>query len=635
MRITRILLNNNIKYLNQTIIPTFHFQKSLPKLPIPKLEQTMEKYLYFSKPLLTNDEFEKTKKLVDDFELNIGKRLNKELIEQDKSIYSSYISKPWTNMYLESRKPLIVNYNPQLTLKDDPKYGIGDQAKRASSIIYSSLKFYKTLKDEMLEPDIFHTKPNITFPLGYGYDKNPALFNYYFNFTPKFTAFHLAALFGAYALDMSQYKNLFASTRVPNKEKDFIKTHSNSKHIIIQHNSSFWKINVFDKNNNIVKRSQLTNIIDLILKTNNKMNYNMGSLTTLERNEWTKVRNLLEINNKDNLQDIDSALFMVCLEDDSPQSMEDIQKCMLHGNGKNRWFDKSFQIIITKNSKCGINFEHSWGDGISVLRFCEEIFKDSIKYSKIDLISTSNFNSEFKKLEWNNIDSNIKNSINKAENDLNKLLNSLNHKVVLSEDLNKNYLKQNDQSPDGTMQLIIQLAYYLKYNKPVSIYEAASTGVFKHGRTETIRPLTPESLKFTKSIFGNINSKEQYILMKKALEVHSKISLDAKMGKGMDRHLFALLDLAKLNNNKIHDLFLDKSYYTLNNIKISTSTLNSKYLESGGFGPVNNDCYGIGYGINEEKCGFTLSSYNHNNLDDFAEYLNESLNIIKNLINNK
>ena len=49
-------------------------------------------------------------------------------------------------------------------------------------------------------------------------------------------------------------------------------------------------------------------------------------------------------------------------------------------------------------------------------------------------------------------------------------------------------------------------------------------------------------------IFGNINSKEKYILIENPKYI--QISLDAKMGKGMDRHLFALLDLAKLNNNK-------------------------------------------------------------------------------------
>ncbi len=625
MRFNKILYNNS-KYLNNTIIPTYYFQSSLPKLPIPKLKETMTKYLYFSKPFLTENEFSNTKKIVNDFENNIGKTLNKELINLDKNIYSSYISRPWTNMYLESRKPLIINYNPQLTLKDDPKYGKNDQSKRGASIILSSLKFYQTLKDNKLEPDIFHTKPNLTQPLGVGYETKPSLFNYYINYTPKFAGFHLSALFGAYPLDMSQYKNMFASTRIPQKDKDLLKSFSDSKHIVIQHNSSFWKVNVIDEDNNLIQRNELQKIIELIIE-NNKKDYNIGPLTTLDRNEWSNARDLLKLGNNDNIKTIDSSLFMVCLEDDSPETMEEIQNCMLHGNGKNRWFDKSFQIIITKNSKCGVNFEHSWGDGICVLRFCEEIFKDSLKDNKIKSSENVDLN-KLNRLEWLQIDRTIKNSISKAEKNLNILINSINHKVLISKLLDKNFLKDNNKSPDGIMQLIIQLAYYLKYNKPPSIYEAASTSVFKHGRTETIRPLTLESLKFIQSINHNIDSKEIYKLMNQSLSIHSKISLQAKMGKGMDRHLFALQDIAKTNDLNV-DLFSDVSYNKLNNINISTSTLNSKYLESGGFGPVNQDCYGIGYGINNDICGFTISSFND---DDFSEYLEESINIIKNII---
>ena len=40
-----------------------------------------------------------------------------------------------------------------------------------------------------------------------------------------------------------------------------------------------------------------------------------------------------------------------------------------------RWFDKSFNLIVTKNGLSAINFEHAWGDGIAVLRFFNELFK--------------------------------------------------------------------------------------------------------------------------------------------------------------------------------------------------------------------------------------------------------------------
>ena len=34
-----------------------------------------------------------------------------------------------------------------------------------------------------------------------------------------------------------------------------------------------------------------------------------------------------------------------------------------------RWADKSFSIIVQKDGRSTVNFEHSWGDGVAVLRY--------------------------------------------------------------------------------------------------------------------------------------------------------------------------------------------------------------------------------------------------------------------------
>ncbi len=48
-------------------------------------------------------------------------------------------------------------------------------------------------------------------------------------------------------------------------------------------------------------------------------------------------------------------------------------RLMLHGEGRNRWFDKSFNITVCKNGKAGIAWEHSWGDGVAVLNFFNKV----------------------------------------------------------------------------------------------------------------------------------------------------------------------------------------------------------------------------------------------------------------------
>ena len=73
-------------YLHETKIPTYHFQDSLPKLPVPKLEDTLQKYIYFSEPMVSPEEWEITKTVSKEFENGDGAVLQKELVELDKQV---------------------------------------------------------------------------------------------------------------------------------------------------------------------------------------------------------------------------------------------------------------------------------------------------------------------------------------------------------------------------------------------------------------------------------------------------------------------------------------------------------------------------------------------------------------------
>ena len=74
--------------LHQSRIPTLHFQQSLPKLPVPKLEDTMRRMLYAAEPISTAAELEEARALADDFASGIGRELHEALVQRDKSRYS-------------------------------------------------------------------------------------------------------------------------------------------------------------------------------------------------------------------------------------------------------------------------------------------------------------------------------------------------------------------------------------------------------------------------------------------------------------------------------------------------------------------------------------------------------------------
>jgi carnitine O-palmitoyltransferase 2 len=64
---------------------------------------------------------------------------------------------------------------------------------------------------------------------------------------------------------------------------------------------------------------------------------------------------------------------------------------------------------------------------------------------------------------------------------------------------------------------------------------------------------------------------------------------------------------------------------------LSTSTLVSPWLDGGGFGPVVEDGFGIGYGTTDDRIAFSVTTY-RKDMKLMLEQLDESLKIIKKLL---
>ena len=148
------------EYIQRSRVPTMHFQASLPRLPIPKLEDSCRKYLNALQPILTANEWKDTSSFVSKFLTNEGPQLQKRLIDQDaRNKHTSYISEPWFHMYLKDRKPLPINYNPLLVFNQESDGRYNDQLVKATNLVISSARFMKSLRAEILEPEVYHMNP--------------------------------------------------------------------------------------------------------------------------------------------------------------------------------------------------------------------------------------------------------------------------------------------------------------------------------------------------------------------------------------------------------------------------------------------------------------------------------------------
>lgn len=179
---------------------------------------------------------------------------------------------------------------------------------------------------------------------------------------------------------MSQYKNIFNTTRIPKLEKDVIFHDPSAKHLVVLRKGHFYAFNVLDENDSICSPRKIAACLKAILEDDRPLNkHPVGILTTLERDQWAQARShLVETGNQEILTKIDSAIFILILDDEVNTDRNKLLRTYLHADGTNRWFDKSFSLIVSKGSHSGVNFEHSWGDGVAMLRYIQVYILDIV-----------------------------------------------------------------------------------------------------------------------------------------------------------------------------------------------------------------------------------------------------------------
>lgn len=252
--------NDDYQHFPKSKIPMMHFQPSLPRLPIPELEKTCERYLSAVKPISNEHEYDCTVNLVNEFKSGIGMQLQDQLKKFDAANkQTSYISYPWFDMYLKDRNPLPVNYNPLLLMKADERAEYNKPDIRATNLIISSLRFYNSLKKQILAPEIFHLNPN---------KSDTDMYKNVIKLVPSSISTYVSYAFKAYPLDMSQYHGLFCATRIPESTKDSIKRFSDSRHVIVIHKGRFYKVNVLDKDGKYTFniKNMLSFLINILFK---------------------------------------------------------------------------------------------------------------------------------------------------------------------------------------------------------------------------------------------------------------------------------------------------------------------------------------------------------------------------------
>ncbi|KAF5300454.1 hypothetical protein FQA39_LY02253 [Lamprigera yunnana] len=568
--------------------------ESLPILPVPSLQQTLQKYERKMEAILEPDEIVRLRRITKQFleEKSLGSHLQENLINRQK-IFKNWAYEYWINdFYLSNRLPLPINSNPSY-FNTSLTY-IEDVCQVAARVIHTAVVF------EML--------------LGY-------------NIFPK------EQFSSKFPLCRSQYFKLFRSCRIPGKINDHCHISSDKDtNVIVIHCNNFYYVPIV-KTGNVVDENRIYNQLKLIIN-DNRQSPPVGILTTLRREEWWDVRRRLLKNsiNEYNLKLIENSLLVICIDEpvtynlneivDEDERMLVLLKETMYGgcyNTKNRFYDKTTQMILS-NNLCGYCFEHSLLEGTVNTTFGEILVED---ISKLPYHYEKNVNPEPllepKMLEWCLQVQDLE-IIADAEKQFKKLTDDLDLIIYTFKKYGINFIKSNKCSPDGFIQLTLQLTYFKLHGKLCCSYESASTRRFLEGRVDCIRSATIEALEWAKvMVNATTNSNLKFSSWQKAIRAQVQETQDVISGQGIDVHLLGLREAAKETNmSSLPELFTDKSYDIANHFVLSSSQTGSIKNIIPGFGPTSSNGYGVHYAIHSDIIVFTISSF-HSSKDTCSE----------------
>ncbi|CEI96148.1 Putative Carnitine O-acetyltransferase [Rhizopus microsporus] len=555
--------------------PMLRFQSNLPKLPVPDLNETLPKYLKSIRPLLSDEEYKRSEQAVKEFLApgSIGHELQKRLVARanDPSIVN-WMEDWWLDQaYMGYRDPVVVYVSYFFAYKDDKLRRV--PAQRAAAITTAALEFKKLIVTKTLEPEYAKGEP----------------------------------------MCMDSYKYMFNNCRIAHKPSDLKATFDPIKntHIIAIRKNKFYFIDTVYNGQQLSTKEfeqQFQRVID---DAGDIKGIPVGVLTSENRDKWCDYRDGLlaaNPNNKKIMDKIESASFVVCLDDLTPFTRDELVRACWHGDGRNRFFDKPLQFIVFDNGKAGFMGEHSCMDGTATCRLneyvCDGLARNLVNHGS-DHVRTDIPQPEQLQFVLND---KVEKAIETAEKDFDELIGNHEMTVLAYNAFGKNFIKKMKCSPDAFAQMAIQLAYYKMFGTSRPTYESAQTRKFQRGRTETCRSVSAESIAFVKTMEDpNASNQEKVAKLRAALKAHGQYMGQAVNAHGVDRHLFGLKNSLREGEQK-PALFTDHAFAYSSHWYLSTSQLTSEHFDGYGWGQVVNDGFGVAYMIKNNALQFNVAS---------------------------
>lgn len=571
----------NEVYLEENYLPLYAHQQSLPRLPVPTLDQTIRTFLPTALPFAQHaDEaarLEDACRVFPEQAKNLQERLLK---RKDTFDNSSWLQQWWNDSYMTCRDSLFhISYFYRLAAPAVPM----DAMTRAAHALHAALIFAETILSGQRPPDTM------------GKQRTP--------------------------LCSTQYKYLFHSCRIPHRQRDSFRIYHKCSHVAVASRGQFYKILVRDPSTGKILSTALLQValrecVHQSLQPSKVPE--LGWLSATDRDTWADSYTLLEQHASQALDELQSAFCMVCLDDTPGFSDREMAQRLWHGNvvhSNNRWCDKSFQLVVSEDGELGYVGEHCMSDGMPSITLCHFILDnegqqddgvvDSTIASQHPPLAAPIFEATFQNMSPSAREE-IQDCVDAARMQVMTRIQEHDLEVLNFTDCGNSLIKRSGFSPDAFVQVGLQLAGYRLFGTVVGTYESTQTRRFLHGRTETTRGVSLESQAFVRAMSngnGAYSKEEKLALLDRATTAHWKYTQNALEGRGADRHLLGLTMLLERGETS-PDLLVNPIYLASKRWRMSTSTVPRGRA---GFSNVERDGLGIAYDAQDDYIVFTVT----------------------------
>jgi carnitine O-acetyltransferase len=495
----------------------------------------------------------------------------------------SWLDTFWPSRYLGRRDRIALNANFFFLFKDSNQR----QVERAAGLIAAAVNYKSRLDDELVAPIIQRGQ----------------------------------------VVSMEQNKYLFSTTRIPGLVQDSVRSPhskqwpgpSQARHIVVLFRGNMFRLEVMGSDGRPHTLDDLEAGLRAIMEagaTRAAPQESVGNLTTKARAAWATSRQALLACHPDNavaLEDIETALFCVCLEDLAPKDTEEACDQLLHGDSGNRWFDKAVSLIVFGDGTAGINVEHCELDGITILSFIDALLGLSAEEHSAQSGARSQGLPKIEAIKFV-LDNDMRDDVREAGASFEDYgANTATHALSI-EDFSGNRAKQLRMSPDAFVQMAYQLAHKRAKGLVGATYESIATRQYRHGRTEAMRVVTPEAVRFVAAMDDpDADVAARRAAFRAAADKHAERMKECQVGQAPEQHLWELQLIQKRRGESLGvtaspTLYETPGWLKMRDDYLSTSSAPSPNIKHFGFGSTSSRCIGIAYVLLPERFDLYLST---------------------------